>query len=109
MIERPKKIYLTKPDAEKLRKLCKGCQYFNPKKEARHLCSIIGWYNKRNIDDIIEYVKRCPCNKKCLVKPSCREEKCPIWIKYVVEASKERNVKLMEERCKKNNSHATDA
>ncbi len=104
-----KVIFLSKLDAEALRVYCKGCQYFNTKKEVRGICSIVGWYNERNIGEVLEYVKQCPCNKKCLVKASCREEDCPIWIEYVYEAVDERNKHLLEEECKKKKSHAMDA
>ena len=88
------KIYLTKPDAEKLRKFCKGCQYFRPKEPVRNICSAVGWYNGKNMQEIIKYVKRCPCNQKCLVKASCREGECPMWMDYIKQAVVERNSKL---------------
>lgn len=89
-----KKIFLTKPDARELRNLCKGCQFFKPEELARDICSIIGWYNERNIQEIIEYVRHCPCNQKCLVKASCIVSECPIWMDYLKEAIVERNSKL---------------
>jgi hypothetical protein len=95
MREKIKDVCLLKSDAERLRKFCKGCQYFKPEKPVRDICSMVGWYNTRNIQDIIDYVKYCPCNKKCLVKASCREEQCPIWMEYMEKALQERNSKLL--------------
>lgn len=90
-----KEIYLTKADANILRKICKGCQFFRPEKLVKDICSAIGWYNTKNIDEVIKYVKKCPCNQKCLVKASCREEQCPMWLDYIHKAVEERNAKLM--------------
>jgi hypothetical protein len=104
-----KKIILSKLDAEALRVYCRGCQYFSPKKEVRHICSIVGWYNENNIGEVLEYVKHCPCNKKCLVKASCRDEDCPMWVDYVKQAAMERNKHLLEEKCKEKKSHAAAA
>ena len=103
------KIYLSKPDAILLKRYCIGCRFFLPDKQVRDICSIVGWYNEKNIGEVLEYVKHCPCNKKCLVKPSCTEEECPIWVAYIREAVDERNKHLLEERCKKLKSHAGDA
>ena len=88
------KLFLSKPEARLLRKYCKGCRFFMPEKNVRDICSIIGWYNSRNFQEIKEYVKHCPCNQKCLVKPSCREEQCPIWMQYVSDVADERNKHL---------------
>lgn len=96
-----KQIYLSKPDASALKIYCIGCTYFKPEKLVRDICSIVGWYNERNIGEILEYVKHCPCNLKCLVKASCRVEDCPIWVEYVKSAANERNKHLLEDKCKK--------
>lgn len=104
-----KRIYLSKPDADELRKYCKGCQYFDIKEEARDICSIVSWYNRVNIQEVLEYAKHCPCNQKCLVKPSCKEETCPMWMEFVHGAASKRNTKLMEDRCKAKNSPANNA
>ena len=109
--ERHQDIIITAVDVEKLRKYCKGCAYFQPHKPARDICSMIGWYRKDNIKEILGYVKRCPCNQKCLVKASCRDVNCPIWVKYMGEASQERNRKALEvvECIKRKISPVTDA
>jgi hypothetical protein len=98
MREKIKEVYLLKSDGERLRKFCRGCQYFRPEKPVRDICSVVGWYNTRNIQDVIDYVKYCPCNKKCLVKASCREEQCPIWLDFIHAAVEERNEKLMRKK-----------
>ena len=96
-MEREKKGHkLTKQHAEILRKYCKGCQMFITTKFVRDICSMVGWYNKVNIDEIVGYVQHCPCNKKCLVKASCREEKCPMWVEYLESIVGDRNVKFKE-------------
>jgi hypothetical protein len=84
----PEKIYLSDEHAAILAKYCKGCRYFKPDANVRDICSIIGWYidvvhGRFKFETIVEYVKNCPCNKKCLVKPSCIEEQCPMWMNYV--------------------------
>ena len=93
------KIYLSKPDAATLLKYCKGCRYFDPTLEVSLICSIVGWYRKGNIKDVEEYVKNCPCNKKCLVKAACMDEKCPIWREYVYGSLNRRSIERLKEEC----------
>ena len=106
-MKKREETYLSKPDADLLRKYCKGCQYFKPEIEVKDICSMVSWYNEVNIQEVQEYVKHCPCNKKCLVKAACRDGGCPDWIKYMHRAADERNKKLMEERCKNKTYPAT--
>jgi hypothetical protein len=92
-------IYLSKPDVGTLLIYCKGCRYFDPSLEVSLICSIVGWYRKKNIEEVVKYVKRCPCNKKCLVKPSCMEENCPIWRETVFKILNERSFERIKEKC----------
>jgi len=95
---KPKEVYLLKSDVIRLRKFCKGCQYFKPEKPVRSICSIIGWSNIRNIQAVIDSAKPAPCNTYCLIKASCREEQCPIWLDYVYATVEERDKKLMRKK-----------
>jgi len=87
------KTFLTKDDAEILKRYCKGCQYFDANISIEENCTIISWYNnkeKDNMKHMVEYVKDCACNQKCLVKASCIEEQCLIWMKSVESIAKKR-------------------
>jgi hypothetical protein len=98
------KIFLSKHDVDILKRYCKGCQYFNTEMPVRLICSVISWYNRNkpnNIEQIISFVKGCPCNK-CLVKPSCTEQQCPIWLEYVRNLWDKRAAKLEKRWSKKN-------
>lgn len=75
--------YLNEKDAKKILEYCKGCRFFGVDVQIHNICTMIGWYDREPMSEIISYVKNCPCNKKCLVKAACRDEKCPIWIEYV--------------------------
>ena len=92
-----KGIKLTNKDADILRQYCKGCRMFRPDKNVRSICSLVGWYNKFNIKEIVEYVKHCPCNEKCIVKSCCLDEKCPIWLKYLQKILKVRDKRFKEQ------------
>ncbi len=85
------RIHLSEKDAAILRKHCKGCRFFTTTKDVSDICTLVGWYDGDNVEEIIEYVKQCPCNKKCLVKPSCREERCPMWMEKLEEIVEYRN------------------
>ncbi len=76
---------MDKLDAEKIRKYCRGCRFFKPELPVKDICNIMGWINRVDVDmkEVIRHVKGCPCNKKCLVKVSCIDSKCPIWLEYV--------------------------
>ncbi len=78
----------------RLRKHCKGCRYFKPDSPTKDICTIVGWYNVFNKHEVIQYVKYCPCNKKCLVKAACTEVTCPMWLSYVKNIMEEKNFKL---------------
>jgi len=93
MRDRNNQIHLSKKDAAILRQHCRGCRFFIVEKDVSDICTLVGWYDGDNIKEIESYVKQCPCNKKCLVKPSCREENCPIWMKKLEDIVKDRNSK----------------
>lgn len=86
-------IFLSDEDAKILKQYCKGCHYFEPSITVTENCTILSWYNnkeKDNMKHMIEYVKECACNQKCLVKAACREEQCVTWMKSVESISKKR-------------------
>ncbi len=89
--------YLDEEMLNKLRKYCKGCQYFKPDKPTKDICTIVGWYDILNMQDIKRYVEYCPCNKKCLVKAACTEVTCPLWLDYVKDVVREKSYKFIAE------------
>ena len=93
-----KKPLLSEEDATKLKKYCKGCRYFVPTRTARDICTLIGWYNGHNVEEIVEYIKKCPCNQKCLVKVSCTEEQCSIWMKHVHKVLERRSIERLRDK-----------
>jgi len=87
--------YLTEKHELILKKICIGCRYYNPKINVKDICSIIGWYvdvvsGQITFETFLEYVKGCPCNQKCLVKASCIDENCPMWMKHVTTLGEKR-------------------
>lgn len=104
------KIYLTECDARTLREYCKGCIFFRPDIRTRDICSVISWYDnkaKNNMAQIVSYVKNCPCTK-CLVKASCKESQCPMWLNYVQNLADKR-MTMVRKRFSKKNSRAINA
>ena len=91
------KIYLSEDDVAILRQHCRGCQFFIITKGVSDICTLVGWYDGNNIQEIETYVKQCPCNQKCLVKPSCREERCPMWLEELEKLVEYRNSKKLGE------------
>lgn len=93
------KIFLRDEDAETLKQYCRGCHFFDASIPIEQNCTIISWYNskeKDNMKHMIEYVKECACNQKCLVKAACREEQCLVWMKCVENIAQKR----INQRCK---------
>jgi len=92
-----KQAYLTKQDAAILKKQCRGCRYFKPDVPVKSICTLVGWYNEHNIEEVLAYVKKCPCNQRCLVKVSCMEESCPIWMEHVYAVLNQRSIDRLKE------------
>jgi len=87
--------FLKREHADIIKNICKGCIYYNSKSNVRDMCSIISWYvdvlsGELAFDEFVGHIKGCPCNQKCLVKASCREEQCPIWIEYSTKIAEKR-------------------
>lgn len=102
-----KKVYLSGQHDAILKKICRSCHYYKYDEDVRDICSIIGWYihvknGLMTFKELVKYVKGCPCNQKCLVKPACREENCPAYLKYVNELNENRMNKVRQNLWKKN-------
>jgi len=95
MVIEKKKTYLSTRDANILRRYCIGCRFFIPDKPVVDICTLVGWYKIDNIQEVVGYVKKCPCNQKCIVKASCMDETCPIWMEYLNEAVEYRQCKKL--------------
>ena len=91
------KNILLKKHVKVLRQYCKGCQYFEPDRPVNEICTLIGWYKYDNIDKIRNLAKGCPCYK-CLVKASCKEMVCPLWLTYVSAQAHEMNKPLYRDK-----------
>jgi len=74
---------LSELEAKELRKYCKGCRFFKPELPTKNICNLVARIDRVEAQEFMDSVRGCPCNKKCLVKASCREVRCPIWLEYV--------------------------
>lgn len=107
------KVYLSYEHDAILKRICRGCQFYTDKEDVRDVCSVIGWYihvkaGHMSFKELVRYVEKCPCNQKCLVKPSCKVENCPIYLTYVNELNDKRMAKIRQKLWKRK-SHVDDA